>query len=505
MDVARLLLTRRWIVCCQTLVLLAVLPLLSCGKPAGPFVTLLLSNFPPETKAVVLKVSVGNEVKSQSFVDNDTLSLVTVEFPIGTRGEATFEAETRLAGGCALGIGKAMLQIDDDKAYDLTVPVVAEPPSKCGLASVKLTVKKAGTAQGTISSTPDGVKCDSSCSEQTVEFRLGAQLKLSALLTGDDEFAGWSGGCTGSLTDCSFTLSADTTVTATINRCQGFCPLPTTGVTADLYSVWAASSSAMYAVGAGGTIVKFDGTTWTSMNSGVTTALRVVSAPRDNTAMVLAGGDGGVLLQLSGSTWAGFKTAPPNFQITSLGANKLPSLYIAGSGGTYRLWDGGNAWNTPSGYSNNKNLTGISFMPSNEEHFLSGAGGLLVRYNPGGFFTKYPAQDTKTSANLGGVWAGSTAIYMVGDGGTIVKRKSGDNQDGVAMTSGTTVNLRSVFGANDQTLFVVGDGGTVLKGDGATWTKVKSRTTRTLYSVYGVDTTTIFAVGEAGVALRYKP
>ena len=144
-------------------------------------------------------------------------------------------------------------------------------------------------------------------------------------------------------------------------------------------------------------------------------------------------------------------------------------------------------------------------MPSNEEHFLSGAGGLLVRYNPAGFFTKYPAQDTKTSANLGGVWAGSTAIYMVGDGGTIVKRKSGDNQDGVAMTSGTTVNLRSVFGANDQTLFVVGDGGTVLKGDGATWTKVKSRTTRTLYSVYGVDTTTIFAVGEAGVALRYKP
>ena len=62
-----------------------------------------------------------------------------------------------------------------------------------------------------------------------------------------------------------------------------------------------------------------------------------------------------------------------------------------------------------------------------------------------------------------------------------------------------------IFEGQDQTLFVVGDGGTVLKGDGATWTKVKSRTTRTLYSVYGVDTTTIFAVGEAGVALRYKP
>lgn len=485
--------------------LLAVLPLGSCGKSAGPFVTVLLSNFPPDTKVVTLGVSVAGETKQQPFSGNDTLSLITVEFPVGTRGDTLFTAQTTLADGCVLGSGSSSLTIDEDKAYDLTLPIVQEPLSKCGLSNVKLTVKKSGTAQGLITSAPIGVQCDSSCTQQTVEFRPGTQLKLSAMLTGDDEFVGWSGGCTGTMTDCSFTLNADTTVTATLNKCQGFCPLPATGVSSDLYAVWGASSSAMYAVGAAGTIVKYDGTAWSTMASGVTTNLRSISAPRDNTATILVAGDSGTLLQLGGSTWSKFGTAPPNFQITAVGANKyLSSLFIAGGGGSYYVWDGKSKWGVPFGYGNSKNLTGISFMPGSDEHFMSGAAGLLVRYVPGGI-PIYPGQTTNTSANLNAVWAGTTAIYMVGDGGTIVKRQAGSGQDGVAMPSGTTANLRSVWGANDQNIFVVGDGGTVLKGDGTTWTKLPARTIRTLYGVAGADTSTIFAVGEAGTALRYKP
>ena len=484
--------------------LLTLLTLGSCGKTAGPFVTLLLRDFPQETKTVSLTVSVEGNSKTQQFSGNDTLSLITVELPVGTRGSTVFSAQTIMETGCVLGNGNGSLQIDDDKAFDLSLPIVAEPLSKCGLNGVKLTVKKAGTAQGTITSQPAGVSCDNSCNEQIVEFRQGTQVTLSAQLVGDDELAGWGGDCTGTLSSCTLTMGTAKTVTATINRCQGFCPLPATGTTSDLYAVWGASSSAIYAVGAGGTILKFDGTSWSTMPSGVTTTLRAVSAPRDNTARVLAVGDNGTILELSGATWKAFGTAPPTFQITSVAANTANNIYIAGASGNYQRWDG-SKWNTPSGYSNSKNLTGISFMPGKEEHFLSGAGGLLVRHNPAAIVFKYPAQTTNTSANLNSVWAGSAAIYMVGDGGTIMKRIAGDGNDGMAMTSGTSVNLHGVFGANDQTLFAVGDGGTVLKSDGTTWSKVPTRTTRTLYSVYGIDTSNIVAVGEAGVALRYKP
>ena len=484
--------------------LLMALALGCCGKPAGPFVTVLLSNFPPETKSVTLKVSLNGVERTERFTGNDKLSLVTIEFPAGTRGTASFSAQTLTDKDCLLGSGTSDLAIDDDKAFDVGMPIIAEPLSHCGLNGVKLTLRKMGTAQGTVSSTPAGVMCDSSCTEQVVEFRQGSQVMLSAQLSGDDELAGWSDGCTGSLPSCTFTMDGDKTVVVTINRCQGFCPLPSTGTSADLYAVWGSSPSSVYAVGAGGAIVKFDGTSFSPMTSGTTNTLRAISAPRDNTSRVLAAGDAGTLLELSGTTWKPFATAAPNFQITGVAANTAGNIYIAGASGNYRKLEG-TSWNTPGTYNNNKNLTGISFMPGNEEHFMSGAGGLLVRYNPGELIFKYPGQNTNTSANLSGVWAGSTAIYLIGDNGTIVKRNAGNSQDGQVMQSGTSANLRSVYGANNQTIFVVGDGGTALKGDGTAWVKVPTRTTRTLYSVFAVDSSNIFVVGEAGTALRFKP
>ncbi len=481
---------------------LAALSLFSCGKAAGPFVTLLITNFPPETQAVALKVTAAGESKDQQFSGNDSLNVITVEFPLGTRGEAVFDAQTSLPSGCILGTGRTTLQIDEDKAYDVKLPLVAEPLSKCGLQNVKLSLKKAGTAQSVVTSTPAGVQCDATCNQQIVEFRPGEQVKLSAQISGDDIFTGWTGGCTGTLTDCSFTITADTTVTATTNKCQGFCPMPATGTTADLYAVWGTSPSAVYAVGTSGTIIKWNGTAWSSVPSGVTTTLRAVTAPRDNTSLILAAGDNGLLLAWTGSAWARFNPAPPVFQINAVGANKFASsLYIAGSGGTYLQWDGNNKWNKPTLYNNTKSLSGLAFMPGSDEHFMSGAGGLLMR-NTGGFF---PGQTTNTTANLNAVWAGTQAIYMVGDGGTIVRRNAGDGQDGMAQTSGTSANLRAVSGANDTTLFAVGDGGTALLGNGTSWTKLPAVTSQTLYGVYAVDSSTVIAVGAAGTALRYKP
>ncbi len=488
----------------RLLLLLAAMAIGSCGKPAGPFVTVLLSNFPPETKSVTLTVSIQGVDRTERFSGNDKLSLVTIEFPVGTRGTASLSAQTLTDKDCLLGAGKSEVAIDDDRAFDVGVPIVAEPLSRCGLNGVKLTVKKMGSAQGIVSSNPAGVLCDSSCSEQVVEFRQGSQVMLTTQVGGDDELAGWSGACTGSLPSCTFTMDGDKTVVVTINRCQGFCPLPSTGTSADLYAVWGSSPSSLYAVGLGGAIVKFDGTSFSPMTSGTTSTLRAISAPRDNPSRVLAAGDAGTLIELSGTTWKAFSPAAPNFQITGVAANTSGSIYIAGASGNYRRLEG-SSWNTPGTYNNNKNLTGISFMPGNEEHFMSGASGLLVRYNPAELIFKYPGQTTNTSANLSGVWAGSTAIYLIGDNGTIVKRNAGNSQDGQVMQSGTSANLRSVYGANNQTIFVVGDGGTVLKGDGTTWVNVPTRTTRTLYGVFAVDSSNIFAVGEAGTALRYKP
>ncbi len=75
-----------------------------------------------------------------------------------------------------------------------------------------LTVNKAGTGSGTVTSSPSGINCGSTCAAQ---FNQGTAVTLTASPTAGSTFTGWSGGgCSGTGT-CQVTLSSDTTVTAT--------------------------------------------------------------------------------------------------------------------------------------------------------------------------------------------------------------------------------------------------------------------------------------------------
>jgi len=75
-----------------------------------------------------------------------------------------------------------------------------------------LTVKKAGTGSGTVTSSPAGIDCGSTCS---AGFEEGTKVTLTAAPASGSTFTGWSGGgCSGS-GSCVVTVGADTTVTAT--------------------------------------------------------------------------------------------------------------------------------------------------------------------------------------------------------------------------------------------------------------------------------------------------
>ena len=77
---------------------------------------------------------------------------------------------------------------------------------------VILTVIAGGSGTGTLTSSPSGINCGSTC---VASFTSGASVTLSAAPTGGSTFAGWSGGgCSGTGT-CVVTLSAATAVTAT--------------------------------------------------------------------------------------------------------------------------------------------------------------------------------------------------------------------------------------------------------------------------------------------------
>jgi hypothetical protein len=74
-----------------------------------------------------------------------------------------------------------------------------------------LTVTEAGTGSGSVSSSPAGISCPSTCS---ANFTSGTVVTLTATPAAGSTFAGWSGACTGT---CSVTMTAAKAVKATFN------------------------------------------------------------------------------------------------------------------------------------------------------------------------------------------------------------------------------------------------------------------------------------------------
>jgi hypothetical protein len=73
-----------------------------------------------------------------------------------------------------------------------------------------LTLSVAKNGNGTVTSTPSGISCGTSCS---YSFASGSSVTLQAIPDAGYTFSGWSGACTG-ISNCVITLSAATTVTA---------------------------------------------------------------------------------------------------------------------------------------------------------------------------------------------------------------------------------------------------------------------------------------------------
>jgi hypothetical protein len=122
--------------------------------------------------------------------------------------------------------------------------------------------------------------------------------------------------------------------------------------------------------------------------------------------------------------------------------------------------------------------------------------------------------DVGSVPQLYGVWGASdSAVYAVGDGGTIL------HYDGMAWTKDNftvpdrkggeeSVDLRDVWGTSSGDVYAVGARGTVLRYDGVSWRQMATEEWAEveLLGVWGIlddYSLHIFAVGEHGTILHY--
>ena len=73
-----------------------------------------------------------------------------------------------------------------------------------------LTVSKSGTGSGNVTSSPSGISCGSTCSQ---DFAVDTSVTLTASADAGSEFAGWSGDCSGT-GSCAVTMTANRSVQA---------------------------------------------------------------------------------------------------------------------------------------------------------------------------------------------------------------------------------------------------------------------------------------------------
>jgi hypothetical protein len=129
---------------------------------------------------------------SASFLEGTMVTLTAT--PVAN---STF---TGWSGACS-GTGTCTVTMDQDRAVTATFDLVNHT----------LTVTKAGTGSGTVTSNPTGIDCGPTCSAM---FSHGTVVTLTATPVANSTFTGWSGACSGTGT-CTVTMDQDRAVTAT--------------------------------------------------------------------------------------------------------------------------------------------------------------------------------------------------------------------------------------------------------------------------------------------------
>jgi len=118
------------------------------------------------------------------------------------------------SGGACTGTGTCTVTVTAPTT--VTATFTASPVVVPTSTPVGLTVTTAGAGSGTITSSPAGITCGTTCS---ATYSPGTALTLTAAATMGSTFTGWSGACTGT-SSCSVTLTSDTNVTATFSQQQ---------------------------------------------------------------------------------------------------------------------------------------------------------------------------------------------------------------------------------------------------------------------------------------------
>jgi len=250
------------------------------------------------------------------------------------------------------------------------------------------------------------------------------------------------------------------------------------------------SNTLGWAVGDGGTILKWNGDKWERWQSPTTTNLKSVYALQDRHWAV---GENGTIIYGSEDKW-NILHAPSNSTLFSVHGSSQENVWASGEESTFMRWNGISWSHSSAGLAINLNSIFIKEL----EGWAVSNKGVILHYN-GSFWSIEPQI---TDINLRGVTVGGGYEWAVGDSGiTLIRAR----EMWSSLGNPTGNNLHSIFVADGGEVWVVGANGTILHRSGLKdplWKLYNSPVKVDLYDVSMPSKDFGFIVGD-GVILQW--
>ena len=266
------------------------------------------------------------------------------------------------------------------------------------------------------------------------------------------------------------------------------------GTTRALYGVFVESIGSAFAVGANGTALRLNLSTWTSTTTGTAEALNGVWF---SNGTAFAVGTVGTALRFNGTAWSAL-SPPTRESLNAVSATSPTNVVAVGSYGTILRFDG-TSWGIIGNNSLGGDMWAISTSSANGgRSYIAGDDGLLQL--DAGILTRVVTD--QYVPRMFGLSVDQTAVVWVGGERGVVQR------NGLAGGKWETLNiapdLLDVWSTAPNNSWVVGEFGFIYRWNGTTWTRQVTPTLNALNSVWAPNSNEAFAGGDRGVMLRWN-
>jgi hypothetical protein len=270
----------------------------------------------------------------------------------------------------------------------------------------------------------------------------------------------------------------------------------TTSVSNQLVGVVCVGSNSVFAVGSSGLISPFDGSSWYSEISGVTTNLDGI-ANGASLGLFAVGTSGTLLRRVATNFW---QVVP-----TSTTTTTLHSAWVSPTGIVWVVGDSGfiQSFNIASQCPNNGTVGGVETGvdcggycgPCPPGQTCRVGFDCASRICQGGTCTTPTCTDGVQNGNETDVDCGGGTCPPCATGKKCVVNTDCAGTDFCTHRICTEPNLTAIWGASDTDIFAVGSGGAILNYNGTAWSRMTSGTSNDFLAIYGTSSSDVWAVG----------